>query len=229
MIKNLPQTDKQYYLIIGERHLYAKARMLNLTAAYSSEDYPDDNMIALAKKTGKSILFVKFDTSDENEGNFCSTRRFNDSDCKIIFYNIYGMETEDGHKIKTLEDAAESLAKIIDSMVSQLIDFGFIKSTDYSGRCGCCHQRIRANDNYCRYCGTKRGEGEFEPYFNIVCCVYGPPIQTKYECEVCGKSWMRTLWGGEHAKYCPQCGSDRIMNCRERTMEFFEFPDDDYE
>ena len=50
MIKNLPQTDKQYYLIIGERHLYAKARMLNLTAAYSSEDYPDDNMIALAKK-----------------------------------------------------------------------------------------------------------------------------------------------------------------------------------
>ena len=37
-------------------------------------------------------------------------------------------------------------------------------STDYSGRCGNCHERLGKNDKYCRYCGTKRGEGKFRPY-----------------------------------------------------------------
>lgn len=229
MIKDLQQTDKLYYLVIGEQYLYDRARQMNLKATYLSEDYPDEKMINLAKKAGKSILFLIYDTTDKNEFDLFTPSRINDLDSKIVVYNIYGVEVEEGHIIKTLEDAAEYLPKIIDNMESLLVKSGYIKSTDYSGRCGCCHQSIGVNDNYCRYCGTKRGEGKFEPYFNVVCCVYGPPVQIKYECELCGKSWMRTVWGGENANYCPQCGSNRIVNRREKMFDFFEFPDDDYE
>ena len=36
-------------------------------------------------------------------------------------------------------------------------------STDYEGRCGNCHGFLGEEDKYCRYCGTRRGEGAFEP------------------------------------------------------------------
>ena len=51
-------------------------------------------------------------------------------------------------------------------------------STDYEGRCGNCHKFFGEGDLYCRYCGTKAGEGRYEPYDDIMQCVYGPPPET---------------------------------------------------
>jgi len=36
-------------------------------------------------------------------------------------------------------------------------------STDYEGKCGDCREIFDETDQYCKYCGTKRGEGAFEP------------------------------------------------------------------
>ena len=44
-------------------------------------------------------------------------------------------------------------------------------STDYEGRCGNCHKFFGEGDLYCRYCGTKAGEGRYEPYDDIMQCV----------------------------------------------------------
>ena len=40
-------------------------------------------------------------------------------------------------------------------------------------QCGNCHAYL-GDDQYCRYCGTKAGEGAFEPYMNYVFTVRHP-------------------------------------------------------
>ena len=82
-------------------------------------------------------------------------------------------------------------------------------STDYEGRCGNCHTLFDdPEDEYCRYCGTKRGEGAFLPYENFNGCVYGPPPTERFHaCSKCGFSWS-TVRMIDRSKYCPKCGTE---------------------
>ena len=78
-------------------------------------------------------------------------------------------------------------------------------SDDHEGRCGNCHAFLNG-DSYCRFCGTKAGEGRYEPYNDDVGTIYGPPPRRrKFTCSKCGyifKDWtMRDEIG-----YCPECG-----------------------
>ncbi|MBR4514604.1 MAG: hypothetical protein IKO61_06940 [Lachnospiraceae bacterium] len=81
-------------------------------------------------------------------------------------------------------------------------------SKDYEGRCGNCHTLFDDDeDEYCRYCGTKRGEGDFLPYENFNACVYGPPPEERVHiCGECGFSWT-TIRMLDRSAYCPKCGS----------------------
>ena len=79
-------------------------------------------------------------------------------------------------------------------------------STDYEGRCGNCHSFL-GDDEYCRYCGTKKGEGKFEPYENFMSCVYGSPITYFYKCEKCGTEFQSCGMGGGIASFCYKCGN----------------------
>ena len=73
-------------------------------------------------------------------------------------------------------------------------------------QCGNCHAYI-GDDAYCRYCGTKAGEGKFEPYYNEEGCVYGPPpIEREHNCPNCGYSWTNCVMK-DNQRYCPKCGS----------------------
>ena len=79
-------------------------------------------------------------------------------------------------------------------------------SRDYEGRCGECHRLMDEDDSFCRYCGTPRGHGKFEPYDNSNLCVYGPPFATTHTCAKCGFSWTVTALGVDGAMFCPKCG-----------------------
>ena len=81
-------------------------------------------------------------------------------------------------------------------------------STDYEGKCGNCHKYI-GEDEYCRYCGTKRGEGKFEPYENFMPCVYGSPNTYIHKCQKCGTEF-KSSGMGSNPRYCYKCGSDSI-------------------
>ena len=48
--------------------------------------------------------------------------------------------------------------------------------TDYTNRCGNCKAFLQTGDNYCKYCGTRRGEGKFEPFWEVTDILYGPPV-----------------------------------------------------
>ncbi|MBR2522841.1 MAG: zinc-ribbon domain-containing protein [Clostridiales bacterium] len=80
-------------------------------------------------------------------------------------------------------------------------------SSDYEGRCGNCHKLLADDDQFCRYCGTPKGEGGFLPYENSNMCVYGPPVDTTHTCTSCGYSWNIRALGVDNARFCPRCGS----------------------
>lgn len=80
-------------------------------------------------------------------------------------------------------------------------------STDYTNRCGNCHEYLQKGDKYCRYCGTKRGKGEFQPYQNVIQCIYGPmPIERTHKCTKCRRQWT-TMLMLDNQDYCPRCGA----------------------
>lgn len=90
-------------------------------------------------------------------------------------------------------------------------------SMDYEDRCGNCHEPLRQNDKFCRYCGTRRGDGAFAPYKNVMECIYGPPpVERRHVCGNCGYSWTTMLMIDDQ-KYCPRCGGN--ADCREQDRE----------
>ncbi len=102
--------------------------------------------------------------------------------------------------------------------------------TDYTDRCGNCHAYMEKTDKYCKYCGTKRGEGRFRPFKNPLYCVYGPPIKKKYRCKKCSHKWYTAaLGGGEDSLYCPQCGEKKIELTGTKVLDFGDDPDADEE
>lgn len=84
-------------------------------------------------------------------------------------------------------------------------------STDYNGKCGNCHKSFHGDEKYCRYCGTKRGEGKFEPYQNLIQCIYGPvPVKRVRKCTKCTNLW-ETFLMIDREDYCPQCGAPSLL------------------
>ena len=83
-------------------------------------------------------------------------------------------------------------------------------STDYHNRCGHCHEYI-GEDLYCRYCGTKRGQGEYKPYLDVIQVIYGPmPVERTHKCKKCGNSYsVASMVDSE--RYCPLCGGETII------------------
>lgn len=81
-------------------------------------------------------------------------------------------------------------------------------SKDYTDRCGNCTKYLGKEDQFCRYCGTKRGEGSFRPYEDMVQCVYGPPPEERFhKCKACGFEWTTNMMI-DNQYYCPKCGGN---------------------
>ena len=81
------------------------------------------------------------------------------------------------------------------------------RSMDNEGTCANCHQTLLEGEKYCRYCGTERGDEKFEPYRNIMQCIYGPmPEKRVHKCTKCKKKWKTMLMIADK-EYCPVCGS----------------------
>ena len=82
-------------------------------------------------------------------------------------------------------------------------------------QCGNCQSYLERGDKYCRMCGTKVGEGAFEPWQNFMECIYGPmPVERTHRCSVCGYTW-KTLMMIDQQRYCPKCGNLDVQARRE--------------
>lgn len=82
---------------------------------------------------------------------------------------------------------------------------------DPEEQCGNCHEYFESDDLYCRYCGTKKGEGAYAPYpysVDIFLPSGGPiPLLPNHICKNCGYTW-KTCLNDDREKFCPKCGSE---------------------
>lgn len=219
MINKPDSTDKQYYLLICEECIYEKAKELNIPAVYIPIRNIDDPYSSAIREK-KNYVCIFFDPSDDRDfGNIVTRGGYDEW---IVACNTYKYTVGDGLVVHSPEEAAKFLPRIIEDIEKFLVDCGHILTTDYEGRCGNCHSIIDKNDRYCRYCGTKRGEGAFAPYSNIMYCVYGPPIKTRFKCDACGHNWEITVLGGDNSKICPQCGKGTIRTVEEIGLDYDE-------
>ena len=137
-------------------------------------------------------------------------------DPTVSEYDLYGLCTE----AVTIEDAVKWFPTIED-LRERLIWRGVIKETDYNDRCGNCHEQMDPDDKFCKHCGTKRGEGSFEPYWNVPTVAYGPATKKKYKCRNCGNIWIDLIMNPK-TRFCPACGKPDISLLKEREAWLFD-------
>ena len=89
------------------------------------------------------------------------------------------------------------------------VEAGTVYCTYYDGKCGNCHGDLDDDAKYCMYCGTKRGDGDFRPYSNVMSMVgvYGSPMISRYRCPKCNRVWYANSFGENRNGYCKECGS----------------------
>ncbi len=89
----------------------------------------------------------------------------------------------------------------------------FIETKDEE-ECPVCHCYFEPGNKFCEYCGAK-ADAAFQPYWNIMETVYGPPpIDVALTCGFCGHHWISLedeYEGGNH--FCPMCGK----KCENKT------------
>ena len=94
------------------------------------------------------------------------------------------------------------------------------KSKDYRGRCGNCHAFLLKDALYCDECGTKKGEGKFKPYENIIRCYYGPPVKITQHCSSCNYKWLKIGVGIKNSSFCPKCKSPSVEVIERNVKDF---------
>ena len=88
------------------------------------------------------------------------------------------------------------------------------EAVDAGEMCANCLSYLRDDWKYCIHCGTKKGEGIFNPSSNDCVIVYGPEYLSFFKCKKCGYKWsVNTIYTGDDepiVAYCPICGTKKI-------------------
>ena len=217
------ENNGKYCVLVNQQELYDAAKM---------QDIQDVLLVTEQKLSLTELMHIKARWSNVVILFYLDS---NDRTSKIIQDQLEeaGVWTIDdsfpnasvifGDSINSLEDYVES--RLIKNQIEyELINDGRIKDRDNTGRCGNCHEPMGESDKYCKFCGTKRGQGRFLPFDNPMYCVYGPPIKTKYKCRNCGALWMTcALGGGKKAIYCPQCGAKKVDLIYHKDIDFSSY------
>ncbi|WP_029318894.1 zinc ribbon domain-containing protein [Butyrivibrio sp. AE3004] len=204
----IPETTKEYYIVTDKEEIYLKALDLKLDNAilFTGEKF-DAEDVAFFNQSPKAIAFIVFCTNTSKWLSGLKTQLY-DKDNKLCVTlqdgNLLGQEIS----YASVETVVKNLKGIIKATEQQLRYRGYVSSQDYENRCGNCQSELLPGEKYCKYCGTKRGEGAFSPYLNSMTGLYGPPIITTYKCKKCGKQFDEWTIGRSKVKYCPECGEN---------------------
>jgi hypothetical protein len=238
-------SDSDYVLMVNRPELLARAEELGYdNAIIYDRDNIDSDDLAYIESQGKTLVCITYDSNKaaDNDMGMQGYRIGRNFETRVFLmwldlfqYAVHDENWNEIEVISTLEDALRIFPKK-EELEKNLRSWGKIREIDHTNRCGNCHKPLRKGSKYCVYCGTRRGEGKFEPFINRIDVVYGPPIKMKYHCSDCGHIWVTAAVGGDNSNYCPMCGSTNISILRQKEygfpkspysmMEFFEDEED---
>ena len=219
-------TEKGYYVITNHPDLKKKAEELGYEEVilYDGDELEEEDVSRLLE-LDKAVVRILYRPDHREEDGYYERRYLGDHPhrCVEITRDLFGNELMEGKRIESLEDAVENFP-ILSELEYRLRRNAYIRDTDYTDRCGNCHAHLRPGDKYCKYCGTERGKGKFQPFWNVSDCVYGPPVKKKYKCTACGHIWITGDLGGDHSKFCPRCGKRAVAVIEERdSWDYMRF------
>jgi len=214
----------EYCIIVNRKELYDRAVEKGFQDVMLVGDSLSEDDINSMKSTAKSYAIFYFDESGNTRGDKI-VKAVQDAGIKHRYWKGFSWWDWDADTdVNSIEEAVRQFPdrKEVEDV---LIGSGYIHDTDYTDRCGNCTEYMRPEDKYCRYCGTRRGEGKFLPFYNQSTVLYGAPmVKKKYRCDNCGHLWVTGVLGGEISLYCPMCGCDRLtLQEKEDRAMFDEF------
>ncbi len=209
------------YLIVTNR-AEIRDRILELGISnymILENDIPDeDELIQMMTQRGKACIFIMFLNNMEVQHNLQSLIK-KQSIKGFVLSNLILIPIEEIPEYAEADGALDDtclpepmpLNRYLEIM-DRIIDYvdwvannrGWILHTDYSNRCGNCHEKMAVEDKYCSACGTKRGAGRFIPYENVSYGLYGSFDLIKQECSKCGRK--RIVSAFDRSSYCTECG-----------------------
>lgn len=212
----MKKNDKEYVVFTDDIGIFKQAKKM---------DYDDITLYTSTgqlKQTNKCIAFLYYfnDFDEEDEKIAQKHEEMVKANKNIYFINLFDYEHSYEETLKSM-----MTQKKIEGI---LIHRGRIHEKNIKNRCGNCHAILEDGSEYCYVCGTKRGEGKFEPFFNEMCLVYGPPVTQIVTCENCGYKFTIGSLGGKTIKYCPKCGKD-LLNIEEKVFWYDDEDDNDLE
>ena len=221
---NLPETEKEYYLLVNMEELLDRAHELGYdNAVIVGDEGLTDGDIENIKKNNKAVAMVLCPYECELSGILNAQLKEAGISFQRNKYKFLDDDEENGidvyNDIDRIDLAITHFPSEIE-MEANLRARRVIKITNYKSYCGNCHEYMAPDENYCKNCGTKRGEGAFEPFFDDMRAAYGPPVKVKTKCLSCGHIWATSSLGGYRSNFCPNCGSSKIKILREEVFTF---------
>lgn len=225
----LPDSKKDYYLIVNHKALQDKAAELGYdNVVLVNEDGISDDDIRNIKATDKGVAMVLFPYSSVTGGKILGKLKRAGIRCKGTSYKRLEEDTSETWDfesgIKTVEDAVRHFPDITE-MENLLMKKKVISKVFNPNICGNCGAHMGEKDKYCIYCGFKKGGGGYDPIRSPedLRCVYGPPIATSYKCKFCGHRWIEL--NSNKVLYCPDCGRSALKKIKQGSI--FTFTEED--
>lgn len=215
-------TDKEYYLLVNKHELYLRAREMQFQSAVYLRDYLlEKEDIRQIKESGKAVCLIFYDETGDQLGQ--NLEMLSEAGIKHLHYWLPEYwDWFSQEEIRNLEDTVKHFPSV-GNVEGYLVSKGYIRDVDYTNRCGNCHTRLSEEDKYCPVCGTKRGMGKFEPFYNPTLFAYGPFIKSLYHCRRCGHTWYSDILGEEELRYCPECGKETAVFDTWKEFSFEEY------
>ncbi len=207
----LPATEKAYYVMVNHPEMVSRAVKQGFEKPILVQMELDDDDIELIMRRRKVIAIYYFAGTDEEENLVkLNYQRMDEMGITSVMVNCRNvLFHEDDDDIKSLADCLRFFPTVLE-FEDHLSCKDLILTRNYENRCENCHNHMESYEKYCRKCGTKRGQGKFEPFQNAVYGVYGPAVKIKYKCRECEHIWITEIMGGDDSDYCPQCGARQI-------------------
>ena len=218
--------ETSYTLIVNRRELYDAALEHHYDHVVLMEDYAlSQDDIATILANGNVAFGLIYEEGDPDSIQF--GQQIYENGTKYLCWEFPNdTDIYHGNPMRSVQDLVDDFPERREIEIL-LVGRGYLLCTDYTDRCGNCHKVLDEGDKYCRYCGTKRGEGRFLPFENPMYALYGAPTLKKYYCQNCLNEWKIRVFFDEESTHCPNCGQSTVKMIRSKILYGWPIQNDD--